>query len=133
MAPGVRYLRTKTVVKLAALEMFLEDFCPDRMIEALIEMCELAGTHPQFGKRDVDDASLYDWADQATDILTTFLLSRHCCEDGAEDAPRVQLDAERGALELLKPRIRRRPPAPSLAHAVTPVRPRILQRSHAVN
>jgi hypothetical protein len=130
MARGVRYLKTKTIVKAAALDGFLEEFVPHHMIHALIDLCELAATHPEFDERA---AQAYDWADQATDILTTFLLSDHCVDEGPEDAPRVVLDSEHGAIELLKPRIRHRKAEPSLARASKRVRPRILQRPHARN
>lgn len=130
MARGIRFLRTKTIVKLAALEMFLDEFVPDQMIQGLIDLCELAATHPDFDERA---ALAYDWADQATDILATFFLEPHCVEEGPEGAPRVALNGRTGAIELLKPRIRRRATAPRLGDAWKPVKPRISQRPHAGN
>lgn len=134
MAKGVRYLKTKTVVKLAALEMFLDEFCPEQMIQALIALTEFAVTHPDFGLPDGPSVDEYDWADEATDHLITFFQEEFCVEEDAAGARQVVIDYETGAIELLKRRYRpRRTREPSLALATREVPVKLAARPGAAN
>lgn len=133
MAYGVCYHKTKTVVKLAALEMFLDEFAPEEMIRSLIYLCELAVTHPDFGKKGQPGAIAYDWADLATDALITFFDESFCCNESGDDAPRVELNSKTGTIEILKQRYRPRRREPSLANATAPVPIRLALRMGAGN
>ena len=133
MAYGVRYHKTKTVVKLAALEMFLDEFAPEEMIRSLIDLCELAVTHPDFGKGENPGADEYDWGDEATDALITFFDESFCCNQSGDDASRVELNTKRSTIELIKRRYRSRRREPSLAHATAPVPIRLALRLGAGN
>lgn len=134
MARGVHYQKAKTVVKIAALDMFLDEFVPYHMTRALIDLVEFAVTHPDFGTQGNPGAVEYDWADQATDILTTFFEDENCCEDDGATAPKVAIDSGAGAIELLKRRYRsRRRKEPSLAAATRDVPVRLAARPAARN
>jgi hypothetical protein len=135
VARGVRYLKTKTIVKLAALEMFLGDFeSPDELIGALVDMTEFAVTHPAFGTPGYPGDDEYFWADEATDALITFFQTEFCVEEDATGAPPVVVNYETGAIELLKRRYRpRRPREPSLAAATREVPVKLAGRPGAEN
>lgn len=131
---GVRRLKTKTVVQLAALELFLEELDePELMIRALMDLCELAATHPDFGRGDHPGQDAYDWAEAATMALACFLEGRSCCTDGSSVAPRVVVDTKRGTLEIHRRRAHRRRREPSVAAATAPVAFVLLDRAHARN
>lgn len=125
-------LKTKTVIKAAALELFCDEFRPDEMIDALVALCELAATHPMFGKEGNPGGEQYMWADEATDILSCFFEEEFCCEGDATGAPKVIVDYQKGTIELVRKRYRYRRP-PSVAQATAPVQQRLLARSHARN
>lgn len=133
MAYGVRCHKTKTVVKAAALEMFCDEFAPEQMIRALIDMCEFAVTHPDFGKDGQPGAIEYDWADQATDALMTFFDDDCCCDESGAESPKVMLHYQRGTIEILKRRYRARRLEPSLDRATAPVLIRLASRIGAGN
>jgi hypothetical protein len=133
MAHGVRYLKTKTVVKTAALDMFLEEFVPHQMIRSLIDLCEFAVTHPDFGKAGKPGGIEYDWADQATDLLHSFFVESNCCEEDGATSPRVALDFQKGTIELLKQRYREHRREPSFERATAPVPLRLAARMDATN
>lgn len=130
MATGVRFLKTKTVVQLAALELFLDEFEPTQMIQALEELCELASTHAQYGHAGKPDAKTTEWAEMAITALVCLLE-----DDSRGDSPtvaRVALDLDRGTIEFRSRRTARRR-EPSLTAATDPVQDRLASRPHARN
>jgi hypothetical protein len=120
-------LRSKVVVKLSALDAFLDQWDPE-MIGALIDLCEFAVSRPEFGTEGHPGGEAYFWADEATDLLIGLFEDEYECEDDGSGAPRAILDMQRGTLELLRKRYRRRRPVEerSFRDAVASVRVRAI-------
>ena len=129
MARGVRVLKGKTIVQLSALELFLNEFHPAMMISALVDLVELAATHPSFGQDGHSGQDEHDWADLATTLLESFF------GDVADrpGAARVVLDLERGTIALLHKRLPTRRRQPSIRRATKPVPLILSTRPHAPN
>ena len=54
------------------------------MIRSLIDLRELATTHPDFGEDGNPGPVEYEWADRATDILDELFLDDFAVEDFGE-------------------------------------------------
>lgn len=124
MAKGVNALRTKTVVRLAALEAFLDDLHdPDSTVCALVSLLQHAA--------ETDAVSTDDlfWVEELSMALEAFFLDEFAVSEYEEHQPKVALDLNRGALELLRKRHRPRRQSReerSFRNAVAPVRVRQL-------
>jgi hypothetical protein len=125
MTCGVKQLKTKVSVNLAALEGFLEEFDdPEELIGALVAMTDFAATHPDFGGEDFPGDEAYFLADQATEVLWAFFCDGMYCDPDA-GPPTVLLNPQRGTLDLIRKRYRtRRRPVEERSYeaAVAPVR-----------
>ncbi len=106
---GAWTTKTKAYFSVAALEMLADDFVAEEMIHSIIELCELATTHPDFGTEGNPGANEYAWADQATDALITFFLEEFAVDDDGEGCPRFEFNPKKGMLEIVRYRAKWRP------------------------
>ena len=108
MALAIRRLKTKTIVSVAGLDMFVDEFySPREMIDSLVALCEFAVTHPDFGKPGKPGHVEYLNADEATDALITFFEEDFAVSEVAEEStPNVEINYKRGTVELIHKRYR---------------------------
>lgn len=133
VARSVRILKTKTVVNVAALELFIDEFRGDEMIDALIWMTEFAATHPDFAKKGNPGGRTYMAADEATSILMSFFSDEMAAPcDAEESTPVVEVNYQRGTIAFLARRYRVKL-APAIERATQEVPIRLLGKPAAGN
>ncbi|HEY9229582.1 MAG TPA: hypothetical protein VIP11_23230 [Gemmatimonadaceae bacterium] len=91
---GIRVTKKRAVISIPALAMFLEEFKAGPMIRALIDSTELAIDSPDF------TGDMYEWADEATDLLIMLFEEDNCVGEFPENCPPYRLDSERETLTI---------------------------------
>lgn len=135
---GIRRTKTKAIVSVAALEFFTAEFCPKEMIASLVELCEFATTHPDFGKPGQPGGGEYDWADQATDVLSELFNDENAVDPNEADRSRFEVNPKDGTIVITfwharQKKRRRRRAVPSLEHATEGIRLSLTHRHGARN
>jgi hypothetical protein len=134
---GIRSTKTKGYLAVGALKMLASGFDED-MVIALVRMCELGATHPDFGEGDNADGSDYELADEATDLLEAVFMSDYCVANDGSDCPRFEFNPKTGCIEIpywwAKYRRRKaKPPVPTDLAGIEPVRLVLLRKPGTQN